>query len=110
MNSLPRRSPKRKDINNETLLEMTADLLSMVRVKHVLPVSSSVLQSAYQRGLLQRPFPFDVVANEKHTPSVLYWVREFRHPEYMRPRLFMHYYYETKVCVVLIYSDPINSQ
>ena len=98
MSSLPRRSPKRKDINNETLLEMIADLLSFIRTKHILPINSSVLQSAYQRGLLQRPFPFDVVvATEKNPPTILYWIREFGHPEYTRPRLFMQYYYEAKV-------------
>jgi len=105
-NSFPRRSPKRKDINNTALLEIISDLLPFVRLRHILPTNSTVLQFAYQRGLLQRPFPFDMVASEKRPPVMVYWIREFRHSEYMRPRLFMNFYYEAK----LVLHEQLSSE
>ena len=79
-----------------------------MRLKHILPVNSSVLHMAYQRGLLQRPFPFDVLDIEKTPNKVIYWVRNMRHnSEYMCPRLFMPYFYEVKVGVCIVFSSYI---
>lgn len=97
-NSLLRRSPKRRDVNNGILRDTISDLLPHIRLKHILPANSSVLNTAYQRGLLQRPFPFDVVASEKQcAASPVYWLRSGPKLDYLRPRLFLPYVYEVKL-------------
>jgi len=97
-NSLPRRSPKRREINNHQLRDVILPILLYVRTKQVIPYNSPVLHMAFQRGLIQRPFPFDVVAGaEKFPPSYLFWLVDYNHPDYENPRLFNHYYVEVKV-------------
>ena len=106
-NSLNRRSPKRKDISEEALLEAITDILPYIRVNHIIPRSSVILQSAYHRNLLSKPFPLDVgSSNDIDRNTSLYWVREIngrRHHGYTRPRLFLPYFEEAKVSLVLFF-------
>lgn len=97
VNSLPRRSPKKRDINNVTLREIIADLLIHVRLRHILPTVSLVLQSVCQRRLLLQDFLFDIAETNKIPPSMVFWLREYRHPNYIRPRLFLPYFEEVKL-------------
>ena len=102
--SLNRRSPKRKDISDEDLFEAVRNVLPYVRVKHVLPKGSVVLQTAYHRGLFQKPFPLDVASGDNDNVSSSSWVRtgnRRRHRDYVRPRLFFPYCDEAKVFTML---------
>ena len=96
--SLNRRSPKRKDINDEDLYEAIKDISPFIRIKQVIPKSSVVLQMAYHRRLLQRPL--DVATGDSDALLSTHWVRSWKgrhHGNYVRPRLFIPYYEEAKV-------------
>ena len=72
---------------------------------------ASVCNVSLCPGLLQHPFPFDFQTTgslsktspcEKRSsaPYMMFWLQEFRHSDYMRPRLFSPYVDEVKVCSV----------
>lgn len=98
--SLNRRSPKRKDISDEDLFHAVEDVLPYIRTKQVLPKDSVVLQMAYHRNLLQKPFPLDVTLSDSCSMSSGNWLparRDGRSGDAMRPRLFNPYFEEAKV-------------
>lgn len=116
---------KKRDLSDVELREILCELLPLVRVDHVLPPNSDVLSQvrgyskhlftaeqqsinwylsyylqAIRRGLVSTP-PSHMIGDDRHSISALRldaWVRGTRtNGLFVRPRLFMPYYEESKV-------------
>lgn len=67
-----------------------------VRIGHVLPPHSELLESVFRRGLVDRGMPLDI--GEGSFYPNLPWMRRREEKDFVRPRLFLPYFEEAKVC------------
>ena len=95
---------KRKEVDAKSLKQVLHGVLSLIRVQHFLPKDSPVLESAIQRGLLQKEMPLDIGEGEKQQRSS--WIRVNDDRKYVKPRLFAAYVDEAKVCVAWVTFLP----
>lgn len=104
--SVTRKGIKKRDLSDIELREILSDLLPLVRMDHVLPPNSEVLNQAIRRGLVSTP-PSHMIGDERENYRVNAWIRGGKnHGLFVRPRLFMPYYEEVKTLL----EDPATSQ
>lgn len=104
--SVTRKGIKKRDLSDIELREILSDLLPLVRMDHVLPPNSEVLNQAIRRGLVSTP-PSHMIGDERENFRVNAWIRGGKnHGLFVRPRLFMPYYEEVKALI----EDPATSQ
>lgn len=83
-----------------------SELLPLVRMDHVLPPNSDVLTQAIRRGLVSTP-PSHMIGDERENLRVNAWIRGGKNQGlFVRPRLFMPYYEETKALLEDRMSTP----
>lgn len=76
--------------------EILSELLLYVRIDHVIPPNNELLNQAIRRGLVSSP-PSHMLGVEHNFNRVYAWIRS-QTGLFVRPRLFMPYYEEIKVC------------
>nr|XP_018912412.1 PREDICTED: BTB/POZ domain-containing protein 7 [Bemisia tabaci] len=111
--SVSRKGIKKRDLNDVELREILSELLPHVRMDHVIPTNSEILNQAIRRGLVSTP-PSHMIGNDESEslPRVNAWVRTTTNANglFVRPRLFMPYYEELKALVedhVIQEMEPI---
>lgn len=87
---------KKRDLDDEELRQIIADLLPCIRPEYVLPGNSETLQSAVKRGLVCLPPPHFLSDEASHSSAASTWVHSWRRGA-LPPRLFIPYYEEAKV-------------
>uniref|UniRef100_A0A9L0RVJ4 BTB domain containing 7 n=1 Tax=Equus caballus TaxID=9796 RepID=A0A9L0RVJ4_HORSE len=92
--SVNKRGVKRRDLDIEELREILSSLLPFVRIEHILPINSEVLNDAMKRGLISTP-PSDMLPTTEGGKSNA-WLRQKNAGIYVRPRLFSPYVEEAK--------------
>lgn len=104
--SVTRKGIKKRDLSDIELREILSELLPLVRMDHVLPPNSEILNQAIRRGLVSTP-PSHMIGDERENLRINAWVRCGKnHGLFVRPRLFMPYYEEIKSLL----EDRIASQ
>ncbi|GJQ67741.1 hypothetical protein Trydic_g21067 [Trypoxylus dichotomus] len=97
--SVTRKGVKKRDLSDIELREILSDLLPLVRIDHVLPPNSDILNSAIRRGLVSTP-PSHMIGGDRENLRVNAWIRNGKNNGlFIQPRLFMPYYEEVKVIV-----------
>ncbi|CAH1153456.1 unnamed protein product [Phaedon cochleariae] len=97
--SVARKGVKKRDLSDVELREILSDLLPLVRMDHVLPPNSDVLNHAIRRGLVSTP-PSHMIGGDRENLRVNAWIRGGKNNGlFVQPRLFMPYYDEVKVLV-----------
>lgn len=97
--SVTRKGVKKRDLSDVELREILSDLLPLVRMDHVLPPNSDILNSAIRRGLVSTP-PSHMIGGDRENLRVNAWIRGGKNNGlFVQPRLFMPYYEEVKVLV-----------
>ena len=74
---------------------MLSGLIEHVRIGHVLPPHSELLEGVFRRGLADRGMPLDI--GEGSFYPNLPWMRRREEKDFIRPRLFLPYFEEAKV-------------
>ncbi|KFO21376.1 BTB/POZ domain-containing protein 7 [Fukomys damarensis] len=92
--SVNKRGVKKRDLDIEELREILSSLLPFVRIEHILPINSEVLNDAMKRGLISTP-PSDMLPTTEGGKSNA-WLRQKNAGIYVRPRLFSPYVEEAK--------------
>ncbi|XP_072479182.1 BTB/POZ domain-containing protein 7 [Notamacropus eugenii] len=92
--SVNKRGVKRRDLDIEELREILSSLLPFVRIEHILPMNSEVLNDALKRSLISTP-PSDMLPTAEGGKSNA-WLRQKNAGIYVRPRLFSPYVDEAK--------------
>lgn len=94
--SVNRKNARKRDVSDVEMREVLAELLPYVRVDHVIPQNNELLNQAIRRGLVCTP-PSHMMDPDQAYNKVYVWIRS---PAglFVRPRLFMPYYEEIKVC------------
>ncbi|KAG6927056.1 BTB domain containing 7 [Chelydra serpentina] len=92
--SVNKRGVKRRDLDIEELREILSSLLPVVRIEHILPMTSEILSDAMKRGLISTP-PSDMLPTSEGGKSNA-WLRQKNAGIYVRPRLFSPYVEEAK--------------
>ncbi|GCC27457.1 hypothetical protein chiPu_0005881 [Chiloscyllium punctatum] len=92
--SVNKRGVKRRDLDPEELKEILSPLLSHIRIDHILPQNSEVLNDAIKRGLISTP-PSDMLPTAESGKSHA-WIRQKNAGIYVKPRLFAPYVEEAK--------------
>ncbi|XP_059619616.1 BTB/POZ domain-containing protein 7 [Phlebotomus argentipes] len=104
--SVTRKGIKKRDLSDVELREILSELLPLVRMDHVLPPNSEVLNQAIRRGLVSTP-PSHMIGDDRENLRVNAWIRGGKnHGLFVRPRLFMPYYEEIKALL----EDHMASQ
>ena len=75
---------------------MLSGVIEYVRIGHVLPPHSELLESVFRRGLVDRGMPLDI--GEGSFYPNLPWMRRREEKDFVRPRIFLPYFEEAKVC------------
>lgn len=97
--SVTRKGVKKRDLSDVELREILSDLLPLVRMDHVLPPNSDVLNQAIRRGLVSTP-PSHMLGGDRENMRINAWIRSGKNNGlFVQPRLFMPYYEEVKVLV-----------
>lgn len=97
--SVSRKGVKKRDLSDVELREILSDLLPLVRMDHVLPVNSDILNQAIRRGLVSTP-PSHMIGGDRENLRINAWIRGGKNNGlFVQPRLFMPYYEEVKVLV-----------
>lgn len=96
--SVARKGVKKRDLSDVELREILSDLLPLVRMDHILPTNSDVLNQAIRRGLVSTP-PSHMIGGERENLRVNAWIRGKNNGLFIQPRLFIPYYDEVKVLV-----------
>ncbi|XP_018571311.1 BTB/POZ domain-containing protein 7 [Anoplophora glabripennis] len=97
--SVARKGIKKRDLSDVELREILSDLLPLVRMDHVLPPNSEILNHAIRRGLVSTP-PSHMIGGDRENLRVNAWIRGGKNNGlFIQPRLFMPYYDEVKVLV-----------
>lgn len=97
--SVARKGIKKRDLSDVELREILCDLLPLVRMDHILPPNSDILNQAIRRGLVSTP-PSHMIGGERENLRVNAWIRSGKNSGlFIQPRLFMPYYDEVKVLV-----------
>ena len=94
--SVSRKGIKKRDLNDIELREILAELLPYIRPDHIIPANNEVLSSAIKRGLISSP-PSHMIGDEGSNSRISAWIRGKNNGVFVKPRLFMPYYDETKV-------------
>lgn len=95
--SVSRKGVKKRDLSDVELREILADLLPHVRIDHILPANSEILNQAIRRGLVSTP-PSHMLGDDRENLRVNAWIRTGKNNGlFVRPRLFMPYYEEVKL-------------
>lgn len=86
---------RKRNVNDVEMREILSDVLPYVRMDHVIPPNSEILIQSIRRGLVSAP-PSHMIGGDQHYGRVYAWIRS---PMglFVRPRLFMPYYEESKV-------------
>lgn len=90
-----KRSTKRRRAINKALKKELSGIINHVRIQHVLPLHSELVESAITRGLIDRGMPLDIGEGSFY-PSCP-WMRRRNDKDFVKPRLFLNYYDEAKV-------------
>lgn len=94
---MSRKGVKKRDLSDVELREIISDLLPHVRIDHILPANSEILNQAIRRGLVSTP-PSHMIGDDRENLRVNAWIRTGKNNGlFVRPRLFMPYYEEVKV-------------
>lgn len=97
--SVARKGVKKRDLSDVELREILSDFLPLVRMDHVLPPNSDILNQAIRRGLVSTP-PSHMIGGDRENLRVNAWIRGGKNNGlFVQPRLFMPYYDEVKVLV-----------
>lgn len=97
--SVARKGVKKRDLSDVELREILSDFLPLVRMDHVLPPNSEILNHAIRRGLVSTP-PSHMIGGDRENLRVNAWIRGGKNNGlFIQPRLFMPYYDEVKVLV-----------
>ncbi|KAJ8981490.1 hypothetical protein NQ317_007016 [Molorchus minor] len=97
--SVARKGVKKRDLSDVELREILSDFLPLVRMDHVLPPNSDILNHAIRRGLVSTP-PSHMIGGDRENLRVNAWIRGGKNNGlFIQPRLFMPYYDEVKVLV-----------
>lgn len=95
--SVSRKGVKKRDLSDVELREILSDLLPLVRMDHILPANSDILNQAIRRGLVSTP-PSHMIGGDRENLRVNAWIRGGKNNGlFVQPRLFMPYYEEVKV-------------
>ncbi|XP_054714783.1 BTB/POZ domain-containing protein 7-like [Uloborus diversus] len=100
--SVSRRGLRRRDLSDVELRDLLSDLLSCVRISHVLPPDSEALVSAVRRGLISTPPSYMLgddlcVVGHSSNLKTKAWIRgRNSHGLYVKPRLFTPFVEEAK--------------
>ncbi|GIY62283.1 hypothetical protein CDAR_481791 [Caerostris darwini] len=99
--SVSRRGFRRRDLSDVELRDLLSDLLSCVRISHILPPDSEALVSAVRRGLISTPPSYmlgdDLLVGHSSNLKSKAWIRgRNSHGLYIKPRLFTPYVEEAK--------------
>lgn len=95
--SVSRKGVKKRDLSDVELREILSDMLPHVRIDHILPANSEILNQAIRRGLVSTP-PSHMIGDDRENLRVNAWIRTGKNNGlFVRPRLFMPYYEEVKV-------------
>src|SRR5699024_4395918 len=98
--SLTRKSLRKKELDDGKLHELISELISLIRIGHILPIDSEYLVSIAKRGFIDTLPPY-MIADDNSLPinrGLTAWFRT-RSPAgtFRRPRLFTPYYEECKL-------------
>lgn len=93
--SVNRKNARKRDVSDVDMREILSELLPFVRMDHVIPPSSELLNQAIRRGLVSTP-PSHMIGTDLKYSKVHAWIRS-QTGLFVRPRLFMPYYEEIKV-------------
>jgi len=100
--SVSRKGVRRRDLNDVELRDILSELLPYVRVDHVLPPNHETLTQAIRRGLVSTP-PSHMIGGDKGIGAergeqlrLHAWIRGKNNGLYVKPRLFMPYFEESK--------------
>ena len=99
--SISKKGVKKRDLNDTELRDILCDLISLVRIDHVIPYNNDVLNSAIKRGLISSP-PLHMMGDECQSVPVSTWIRNKCCGTFTKPRLFTPYFEEAKVCLVFL--------
>lgn len=94
-----KKSTKRpRELDNEAVRQELSGVIEHVRIGHLLPAHGELLDNVMRRGLVERCVPLDIGEGSyfPHSP----WMRNQGEKGFVRPRLFMPYYEESKVGLV----------
>lgn len=83
---------------NKALKKELAGIISNVRIQHVLPLHSDLLESTIERRVIDRGMPLDI--GEGSFYPTCPWMRRRHDKDFVKPRLFLPYYEEAKVSKV----------
>ncbi|XP_069772312.1 BTB/POZ domain-containing protein 7 isoform X2 [Narcine bancroftii] len=92
--SVNKRGVKRRDLDIEELKEILSPVLPHIRIDHILPTNSEILNDAIKRGLISTP-PSDMLPTAEGGKSYS-WLRQKNSGMYVKPRLFAPYVEEAK--------------
>ncbi|XP_078262921.1 BTB/POZ domain-containing protein 7 [Rhinoraja longicauda] len=92
--SVNKRGVKRRDLDIEELKEILSSVLPLIRIDHILPTNSEILNDAIKRGLISTP-PSDMLPTAEGGKSHA-WLRQKNSGIYVKPRLFAPYVEEAK--------------
>ena len=90
-----KKNTKRREVDNKQLKKVLSGVIEHVRIGHVLPPHSELLESVFRRGLADRGMPLDI--GEGSFYPNLPWMRRREERDFVRPRLFLPYFEEAKV-------------
>lgn len=91
-----KKTSKRREIDSKQLKKVLSGVIEYVRIGHVLPPHSELLESVFRRGLVDRGMPLDI--GEGSFYPNLPWMRRREEKDFVRPRIFLPYFEEAKVC------------
>ena len=90
-----KKNTKRREVDNKQLKKVLSGVIEHVRIGHVLPPHSELLESVFRRGLADRGMPLDI--GEGSFYPNFPWMRRREEKDFVRPRLFLPYLEEAKV-------------
>jgi len=102
--SISRKGVKKRDLSDVELRDILADILPHIRTDHILPKDSEVLTNAIKRGLVSVP-PSHMIGSDTVAvggqSSASAWVRTRNMALFIKPRLFVPYFEEVGVRLVM---------
>lgn len=90
-----KKTSKRREIDSKQLKKVLSGVIEYVRIGHVLPPHSELLESVFRRGLVDRGMPLDI--GEGSFYPNLPWMRRREEKDFVRPRIFLPYFEEAKI-------------
>uniref|UniRef100_T1KYV3 BTB domain-containing protein n=1 Tax=Tetranychus urticae TaxID=32264 RepID=T1KYV3_TETUR len=89
---------RKKELNDEELRDIIAELMPYVRIGHILPLDSETLTNAIKRGLISTlpPYMLEEDSIAPHPRGVPCWIHERSQGSFIRPRYFTPYVEEAR--------------